>query len=103
MVRKETEPPALQPLVSLATALRLAYRTATKRDHADEATLDRVARIVAAHVKLFVCAPGCAYANPALVMPGEIEEGYFKGGGAALAFRDDRPSLTNAAKANADR
>jgi hypothetical protein len=81
-------------MLSLAEAAKLAYRAATKRENPTEQPLNNVARIIAARIRIFACEPGdCA--NPAMVMPDEVFEGEFEGGGMTLNFKDARPSLTN--------
>ena len=101
MVEKE-EPPALQPMLSLAAAAQLAYWAATKRENPDGDALNSVARIIAMHVKVFACASGKGCANPALLMLDELHDADFEGGGTTLTFRDGRPPITNVCLHHAD-
>lgn len=82
------EPPALKPLLGLAAAAALVY-AATARRAPDEATLNDVARMIAARTRLFARdGRDCV-----LVMPAEILEGEIEGGGTVLTFADGRPTL----------
>ena len=72
---KEKEAPALQPMLSLATAVQRAYSAATKREDPSEDTLNSVPRVIAMHVTVFVCEPGKSCCDPDLLMHDEIFQG----------------------------
>lgn len=80
-------------LVSLAKAAKLVYQTATGKADPSEESLNSIARMIAARARVF--ASGARDSDtPALVMPDEVFEGQFEGGGEAITFRDGRPTLT---------
>jgi hypothetical protein len=99
---KQEEPPAPQPMLSLATAVQLAYRAAKKREDPDEETLNAVARLIAMRIKVFACEPGKCCSEPDLLMHDEIFQGEFEGGGVTLTFHDGRPGLENLCMRHAD-
>jgi hypothetical protein len=78
------EPPALQPLISLAIAAGVTYARATGKHTKDVGTLNNVARLIASHTRVFTRESGDA----AMLMPDELMEGYFDEGGALFRFRD---------------
>lgn len=98
----QKKPPALQPMLSLASAAQLAYQAVTKREDPDEGTLNNVARVIAIGMKVFVCEPGKSCSEPDLLMYDEIAQGDFEGGGVTLTFSDGRPSLANLCMRHAD-
>jgi hypothetical protein len=95
------QPPALDPMLSLTTAARLAYKAAMNRE-AGEQTLNTVARMIASRFSVFASADRESHANPARIMPDEVFEGDFQRGGDTLNFKDGRPRLTNLCMRRAD-
>ena len=80
------QPPALDPMLSLTTAARLAYKAAMNRE-AGEQTLNTVARMIASRFSVFASADRESHANPARIMPDEVFEGDFQRGGDTLNFK----------------
>lgn len=99
---KQKEVPALQRMLSLASAAQLAYQAATKRQDPGEETLNNVARVIAMGMNVFVCEPGKNCSQPHVLMYDEIVQGDFEGGGVTLTFNDGRPSLANLCMRHAD-
>jgi hypothetical protein len=103
MLDEKKEPPALQPLIPLAKAAQLAYAAAAQGAEAAEDKLNNVARAIATRFGVFECGPGKSCGpTPNLLMPDEIIEGDFGGGGLTLSFRDGRPNLRNLCIRTAD-
>jgi hypothetical protein len=84
------EPPALQPFLPLRSAAALAYTAATGKYTSSAGTLNSVARIIADLTSIFTIS---ADHEPARVLPLEVAEGKFEGGGEELGFADGRPAL----------
>jgi hypothetical protein len=87
------EPRSEDSMVPLFEAAALAFRHANGKHTDDAAMLNKVARIIARHSRLFTRAHDQDHYS--LVMPSEVEEGMFQLGGAYLEFPDGRPSLGN--------
>jgi hypothetical protein len=83
------------PMVPLFQAAALAYHDANGVHTDDVTTLNKVARLIAQHTRLFTC--GHDEDDYSLVMPAEVDEAAFRLGGAYLEFPDSRPSLGNLA------
>ena len=84
-----------QAMMSLAIVAELAYRSATSGQDADEATLDKVARAIAACIDVFECPVRKSEGQPKRLTPEEVRQGHFRGGGLTLGFNDGRSSRTN--------
>ena len=101
-MRPQDEDPAFslpgqqhEAMVSLAEITALTFHQATGKDPIHATELNKLARIIAKHVRLFTRAH--TEADYHLVMPGEIDEAEFQLGGAYLEFPDSRRSLGNLA------
>lgn len=101
MQDKEKEPDALRPFLSLAMAARIFYAARKKQGPPpSEEQLNNLSRMIAGRTRLFArYGDGDDYA---LVMPSEVAEGDFEGGGTTLTFPDGRPVLTHLAILHAD-
>lgn len=82
-----------QLMVALWEVAARTYHEATGKDPVRVAELNKLARVIAKHVRLFTRASEDDDFH--LVMPGEVEEAQFQLGGAYLEFPDNRPSLGN--------
>jgi hypothetical protein len=80
-------------MVSLFEAASRAYHKVTGSHTVDHGALNKIARLIAKETKVFTRISESEEYH--LVIPGEIEEGEFKLGGAYVEFHDGRPSLSN--------
>ena len=101
-MRPQDEDPAFsfpgqqhEAMVSLSEVAALTFHQATGKDPIHATELNKLARIIAKHVRVFTRAH--TEDDYHLVMPGEIDEAQFQLGGAYLEFPDSRPSLGNLA------
>src|SRR5688572_8490366 len=82
---------ALSVLIELSTAADHVYRAVQNRDPPDKYILDTMARMIAAKTRIFTCRGDSNTA--ALIMPDEVFNGQFSGGGTMLIFRDGRAPI----------
>ena len=89
------EPPALQPMLSLAIAAKLdlqgRHEPRGRRTDAEHGGAnDRTSASKSLHPRM-----ATSTLIPASIMPDEVLEGDFQGGGDTLNFKDGRPPLRN--------
>ena len=86
--QKRTQATPLQALMSLATAARMVYARATGRHTDDVQTLNEVARLIAAHARIFELNIDKT-AQPLSTQI--LAAGRFEGGGESLHFKNRVP------------
>lgn len=97
---EKKEPDALRPFLSLSMAARIVHAATGKQGLPDEDTLNDLARAIAVRTRVFARYGDAE--DVALVMPSEVAEGDFEGGGTTLTFSDGRPPLDGLSILHAD-